>query len=251
MFCSWDFKYRFEHELDEYNALMHKRCPVPILRTSLSGSDYQKKYFKIDSVTIGNNAIRMSGILSICGRDYFGQPTITTCVNRFKNNAFKWSYEVTGVEIKKESIEHTDSIATTDPFDGNLFRIQAELDNNNYCIKENECDEYYELTKSVLRKLKNFKFHVFSKKVNNMGLWHVLCFIIKRIVEVNEAEIVFEICDMDSPSSILVYDRMFHGLYRKKRKVYSKEKAEFEFTHNSNGNTDKFYNVINYIEKSV
>ena len=46
------------------------------------------------------------------------------------------------------------------------------------------------------------------------------------------------------------YIRMYHGLYRKKSKTYSKNKAEFEFTHNSNGNTDKFDNVIKLIEKA-
>ncbi|MCQ2195513.1 MAG: hypothetical protein MJZ28_11250 [Paludibacteraceae bacterium] len=192
----------------------------------------------------------MSGILSICGIDYFGQPTIATCVHNFKKNTFKWSYQVAGIDITNESHEYTDSHATTDPFEGNLFRIQTELDNKHYYEKENNNDKYNELTRSILKKLNNFEFHVFSPKVNGMGMTEILCFIIKRIVEVNEAEIVFEICDCDkeSPSSILVYDRSFHGLYRKKRKNYSKKKAEFEFTHNRDGNTDKFLKVIKIIE---
>lgn len=247
LFYSWDFMYRHEHELDEFNELMHKKCPVPILRTSSSG-EYQNKYFKIDSVTIGNNTIRMSGILSICGRDYFGQPTIATCVHYFRKDTFMWSYKVAGVDITKESQERTESIATIDPFAGNLFRIQTELDNQHYCQTENNNDKYNELTKSILKKLDNFEFHVFSPRTDNIWVDTILSFIVKRVVEVNDAEIVFEICDTDSPSSTLVYDRTFQGLYRKKRKTYSKKKTEFEFIHNSNGNIDKFLNIIRLIE---
>lgn len=250
LFYSWDFMFHHEHELDEFNALMHKRCPVPILRTSML-RDCQKKYFKIDTATIGSNTLRMSGILSICGRDYFGQPILATCVQNFKKGTFKWSYNVAGTCITNENQEHTESIATTDPFDGNLLRIQAELDNQRYCQTGNNDDKYNELTMRVLKKLKNFEFHVFSPKQNGMGLWEMLNFIIKRIVEVNDTEIVFEICDMDSPSSTLVYDRTFHGLYRKKRKIYSKKNGEYEFTHNSNGNTDKFNSIIKLIENSL
>lgn len=247
LFYAWDFKYNHENELDEFNALMHKRCPVPILRTSLFG-DYQDKWFKVDSVSIETNTIHMSGILSICGSDYFGQPIIATCVHYYKEQTYKWKYKMAGVCINNKCRESNKSHATTDPSVSNLFRIKAELDNMLYCQNERQ-DEYNELTRSILKKLKNYEFHVFSPKINGMGQWKMLCFIIKRIVEVNDAEIVFEIWDMESPSSILVYDRTYHGLYRNKRKTYLKKKTEFEFTHNSNGNTDKFFNVIRLIEK--
>ena len=108
-----------------------------------------------------------------------------------------------GVAVVNESKEYADSIATTDPFDGNLFRIQTELDNKHYCQRDIKNSDLEKLTIQILKKLNNFEFTVFSAKVNGMGTWRMLSFIIKRITEVNESEIVFEICDTESPSSIL------------------------------------------------
>lgn len=249
LFYAWDFRYCQENELDEYNTLMHKKYPVPVLRTSTSGDGNEKKDFKIDGVTITGNTIKLSGILSVKDRDYFDQPIIASCIHNLKNDTYKWSYQVAGIMVSRVCSECVESTYVTDPSCGNLLRIHAELANNHYLQSENGYDQYEELTKCILRKLKNFEFHICSTKANRMGLYEMLRFIIKRIEEINDSEIVFEVCDLNIPSMTLVYDRTFGGVYLKKKNTYSMNKPDYEVAHNQDGNTDKFLGVIKLVEK--
>lgn len=190
--------------------------------------------------------IHMKGILSIRDRDYFDQPIVASCIYNYKHDTFTWAFKVSDIDIKREGKEYIESYSETGINKASLFRIQAEAELQNIILGRNR-QKYAELSKAIVDRLNLFEFIVFTPKKDVMGLRGVLRFIIKRVAEVNDNEIVFEVCDLETPTVRLVYDRMFGGLYLKK-KLYKKDKSELVFAQNSDGDKDKFKEIIGMID---
>ena len=226
--------------LSTFSCKIHKDFPTPLCCTE-NGSD--KKWFLIDSVDIlGDSKVRMEGLLSIVNT-IVHQPIKASCVFDITKEQFAWEYIIDGK--KKKEVENENYYS--------WYKIK--MSDILYAYTEHKIDKTTPeqgLVNDILKVFKKQKIYILSKKKaewGNLKKDYILA-LFWGIKTVNDEEIVLLACDGESLAKEVTFNRIDRKIYASMPGIGRKKIQEMEFTHNRDGNKDKFYKAIKLIERS-
>lgn len=231
--------------LSAFTIMFHKEYPNPIFCTQ-TGSE--KKWFLIDSIDIVNNLkIHMTGLLSI-DNTYTHQPLKAKCVFDIKKEQFTWEYSFDGKKRKEVEYENYYSFYKIKMRDILYSYTDFRIDNFDFA---EHTPVMQDMITDTLKIFKKQKIYIFSKNKAGWGNLKAdyICGLFWNIKSVSSDEIVLLACDGDSLSKEVVFNRIDRKIYASTPGLGRKKMQEMEFTHNVNGNKDKFYKVIRLIER--
>lgn len=225
--------------LSSFSYKIHKGFPIPLCCTENSTD---KKWFLIESVDIvGDSKVCMEGILSIVNTTVH-QPIKASCVFNITKELFTWEYVINGKKKKENENENYYS----------WYKIK--MSDILYAYTEYRIDKTTSeqgLVNDMLKVLKKQKIYIHSNKKaewGNLKKDYILA-LFWGIKTVNNDEIVLLACDGDSLSKEITFNRNNRKIYASMPGLGRKKIQEMEFTHNKDGNKDKFYKAIKLIEK--
>ena len=104
----------------------------------------------------------------------------------------------------------------------------------------------------MLKVLKKQKIYIHSKKKAEWGNLKkdYIFALFWGIKTVNDEKIVLLACDGDSLTKEVTFNRIDRKIYASMPVLWRKKMQEMEFTHNRDGNKDKFYKAIKLIERN-
>ena len=230
--------------LSAFITKFHKEYSNPIFCTQ---TGCEKKWFLIDSIDIVNNSkIYMNGLLSI-DNTYTHQPIKAKCVFNIKKEQFAWEYAFNGKKKKEVENENYYSFYKIKMRDILYSYTKYRIDNPDFT---EHTPLIQDMVKDMLKVFKKQKIYIFSKKRAGWGNLKsdYICGLFWNLKSVNSDEIVFLACDGDSLYREVIFNRINRKIYASMSGLWRKKMQELEFTHNENGNKDKFYKVIKLIE---
>ena len=232
---------------DELTETIHRKCPVPILKTETNTR--KKHWFKVDNITLTNKAIVMDGILSTTISDYISNPIKAGCVYNINKGTVAWKYKQNGKLVKEDCEE---KVEFNSPFKPEaVFHASAMIYKQN--ILEGNCDYLSPYTLPILKALKNFTFRMLSVNYEGFGSKDLVKFNICGVNSVSDETIEFLICDGERPFTQLWYDRKSKKIhiYRKMQYNMRCSKNCYVFIHPKDGCEKKFNAIIKLIEKGL
>ena len=104
----------------------------------------------------------------------------------------------------------------------------------------------------MLKVFKKQKIFILSKKKFEWGSLtkNYILALFWGIKTVNDEEIVLLACDGESLNKEVHFNRIDRKIYASMPVIWRKKMQELEFTHNRDGNKDKFYKAIKLIERN-
>ncbi len=232
--------------LSDFTMKIHRDFPTPIFCTQIGS---EKKWFMIESIDVVNDSkIYMDGLFSI-DDTYTHQPTKAKCVFDIKRERFSWEYTVKGKKQKEVEDEHYYSWYKIKMRDLLYALAELRIDNPEYkkYTPAMQC-----MVKGMLKVFKKQRIYILSKKRAEWGNLKAdyICGLFWSIKSVSNEEIVLLACDGNTLSKEVIFNRIDRKIYAEMSGLGRKKIQEMEFTHNKDGNMDKFYKVIRMIEKS-
>lgn len=231
--------------LSDFTIKTHQDFPTPIFCTQ-SGSE--KKWFLIDSINVVNDSrIHMDGLVSI-DNTYAHQPIKAKCVFDIKRERFLWEYTFKGSKKKEVENENYYSFYKIDMRDLLYSYTDYRINTPNLT---GHTPAMQNLVKDMLKVFKKQRIYILSKKRAEWGNLKAdyISGLFWNIKSVSNEEIILLACDGKTLSKEVVFNRIDRKIYAEMPGLGRKKIQEMEFTHNKDGNKDKFYKVIKLIEK--
>ena len=229
-----------EKKLSAFSNKIHKDFPVPLCCTE-NGPD--KKWFLIESLdVVGNSKVCMKGLLSVVNT-VVHQPIKASCVFDITKELFTWEYFIEGKknkEVENEKYYSWYKIKMSD-----ILYAYTEL-------KIDKTTSEQGLVNDMLKVFKKQKIFILSKKKFEWGSLtkNYILALFWGIKTVNDEEIVLLACDGESLNKEVHFNRIDRKIYASMPVIWRKKMQELEFTHNRDGNKDKFYKAIKLIERN-
>lgn len=229
-----------EKKLSAFSNKIHNDFPTPLCCTE-NGSN--KKWFLIESIdVVGNSKVCTDGLLSV-DTTIIHQPIKASCVFDITKALFTWEYVIDGK--KRKEVENENYYSWYKIKMSDILYAYTEL-------KIDKITSEQGLVNDMLKVLKKQKIYIASKKRVEWGsLTKDYVFaLFWGIKTVNDEEIVLLACDGDSLTKEVTFNRIDRKIYASMPGLWRKKIQELEFTHNRDGNKDKFYKAIKLIERN-
>lgn len=233
--------------LPAFTIKIHKDFPTPVFCTQTGN---EKKWFLINSIDIVNNSkINMEGLVSI-DNTYPHQPTTAKCVFDIKKELFIWEYSFNGNKMKEAENENYYSYYKIKMADILYSYTEYRIDNPNLIEHQPLLQN---MVSDMLKVLKKQKIHFFTKKRTECltSKANFICGLFWNIKSVNNDEIIFVVCDGDTLSKEVTFNRIDRKIYASMPGSGRTKKQEMMFGHNADEEKDKFFKVIKLIEKKT